>query len=173
MTSGLVLGSLLAGASMAFLKPVWVVAAAARIAWLGIGIGYTFVEVAARTLLQRLGSDETLASTWLSGDRALGRNGAGLNRGPGLIALVGIEGALVARSEQRCRALPCFAGPALRGLEIGAPVEEDAIGCCAETRSSRRCRWTRSSVLADLVPLRAAMRRSRLLPREIPATASI
>jgi MFS family permease len=60
LAAGLLLGSLVAGGSLA-LPGLWVAAAAGYIAWLGMGVGYTFVEVAARTLFQRLGSDETLA----------------------------------------------------------------------------------------------------------------
>ena len=60
LAAGLVLGCLLAGASLA-LPGIWVVAVVGYVAWLGMGAGYTFVEVAAYTLLQRLGSDETLA----------------------------------------------------------------------------------------------------------------
>jgi hypothetical protein len=106
------------------LPAVWVVAAAGFIGWLGIGVGYTFVEVAARTLLQRLGSDETLARAlgFLETSR-LGAMAAGSIAVPGLIALFGVKGAVLAIAAL----LPAFAllrWSALRALEIGAPVEE-------------------------------------------------
>jgi len=156
LANGLVLGSLLAGASMA-LPAVWVVAAAAYIAWLGIGIGYTFVEVAARTLLQRLGSDETLARAL--GFLETGRLGAmalGSIAVPGLIALVGIEGALIAVGA----ALPGFAllrWSALRDLEIGAPVEEGRYRLLRGNPIFAPLPMDTIERLShDLVPLRAA-----------------
>jgi MFS family permease len=124
LAAGLVLGCLVAGASLA-LPGLWVVAAAGYIAWLGMGVGFTFVEVVARILLQRLGSDETLARTlsFLEASRfaamALGSIAV-----PGLIALLGVRGALAAVG----LILPAFAlarWSALRALEIGAPVREE------------------------------------------------
>jgi len=124
LTVGLVLGCLMAGASLA-LPGVWVAAAAGYIAWVGLGFGYTFVEVVARTLVQRLGSDETLA-------RALGfletsrfaAMALGSMAVPVLIALFGVRGTLIAIG----LILPAFAvtrWSALRALEIGAPVHEE------------------------------------------------
>jgi MFS family permease len=123
LATGLVLGSIVAGASMA-LPGVWVAAAAAYLAWMGIGAGYTFVEVAARTLMQRLGSDETLARAlgFLETSR-LGAMALGSIVAPGLIALFGVEGALIAIGA----VLPAFAllrWSALRSFEIRAPVKE-------------------------------------------------
>jgi len=123
LAAGLVLGSLVAGISMA-LPGLWVVAVAGYIAWLGMGVGYTLFEVAARTLMQRLGSDETLARAlaFLETGR-LGAMALGSIAVPGLIALLGIEGTLIAVGAL----LPAFAllrWSALRALEIGAPVEE-------------------------------------------------
>jgi MFS family permease len=124
LAAALALGCLLAGASLA-LPGIWVVAAMGYLAWLGMGAGYTFVEVAARTLLQRLGSDETLARAlaFLESSRfaamALGSIAV-----PALIALFGVRGTVIAVGA----ILPTFAllrWSALRGLEIGAPVEED------------------------------------------------
>jgi MFS family permease len=121
---GLVLGCLIAGASLA-LPGVWVVAAAGYIAWVGMGFGYTFVEVVARTLLQRLGSDETLARAlaFLETSRfaamALGSVAV-----PVLIALFGVRGTLIVVG----LILTAFAlarWSALRALEIGAPVHEE------------------------------------------------
>jgi MFS family permease len=124
LTAGLVLGCWLAGASLA-LPGLWVVAAAGYIAWLGIGAGYTFVEVVARTLLQRLGSDETLARTlaFLETSRfaamALGSIAV-----PALIAILGVRATVIGVA----LILPVFAlarWSALRALEIGAPVHAD------------------------------------------------
>jgi hypothetical protein len=121
---GLVLGCLVAGVSLA-LPGVWVVAAAGYIGWLGVGAGYTFVEVVARTLLQRLGSDETQARAlaFLEASRfaamALGSIAV-----PGLIALLGVRGTVIGLG----LVLPAFAlarWSALRAIEIGAPVHEE------------------------------------------------
>jgi MFS family permease len=124
LAAGLLAGSILTGASMA-LPGIWVAAAAAYIAWLGIGFGYTFVEVAARTLLQRLGDDETLARALAFLETSkLAAMALGSILAPALIALVGIRGALIALG----LLLPAFAllrVTALRSLEIGAPVNEE------------------------------------------------
>ncbi len=56
---GLACGSVVIGIATA-LPGAWPVAVAGYAGWFGIGIGYTFIEVAAKTLLQRLGSDESL-----------------------------------------------------------------------------------------------------------------
>lgn len=123
LAAGIALGCLVMGASLA-LPGLWVVAVAGYLAYVGMGAGYTFVEVAGRTMLQRIGSDETLA-------RALGvietSRFAAMALGsiavPALIALFGVRGALIALG----LLLPAFAllrWSALRALEIGAPVEE-------------------------------------------------
>ena len=124
LAAGVVIGCLIAGLSLA-LPGVWVAAAAGYIAWSGMGLGYTFVEVAGRTLLQRLGSDETLARalSFLESARfavmALGSIAV-----PALIALLGVRGTAIAFGA----ILPAFAvlrWSALRALEIGAPVNAD------------------------------------------------
>jgi MFS family permease len=124
LSAGLALGCALTGASLA-LPGVWVVAVAGYLAWFGMGAGYTFVEVAARTLLQRLGSDETLArvlaflETSRYGAMALGSIAA-----PALIAVVGVRGTLIGIG----LGLPAFAfarWAALRAVEIGAPVQAE------------------------------------------------
>jgi MFS family permease len=121
---GFVLGCIIAGASLA-LPGLWVVAAAGYIAWFGMGAGYTFVEVVARTLLQRIGSDETLARSlaFLETSRfaamALGSIAV-----PPLVALFGVRGTVIAFGLM----LAVFAiarWSALRALEIGAPVQEE------------------------------------------------
>ena len=123
MAAGLLLGCLVVGASLV-LPGLWVVAVAGYIAWLGMGAGYTFVECAARTLLQRLGSDETLARAlaFLETSR-FGAMALGSIAVPALIALLGVRGTLIAVG----LILPAFAllrWSALRAVEIGAPVEE-------------------------------------------------
>jgi MFS family permease len=124
LAAGLVLGCLIAGASLA-LSGLWVVGLAGYLAWLGMGAGYTFVEVAARTLLQRLGSDETLARAlaFLESSR-FGAMALGSIAVPALIALLGVRGTVVAVG----LVISVFAllrWSALRAMEIGAPVEED------------------------------------------------
>jgi MFS family permease len=123
LAAGLILGSLAAGAALA-LPGAWPVAAAAYAAWIVMGAGYTFVEVAGMTLLQRLGSDEILGRVlgFLETSRfaamALGSIAA-----PALVALFGIRGALIAMGA----VLPLFAvlrWGRLRQFESGAPVAE-------------------------------------------------
>ena len=111
-----------------------------------VGIGYSLVEVAGLTLLQRLVSDEVLArafavvesSYWLA-------TGAGAVAAPGLVALLGIRGALVAVA-----ALVFIVAAnwhAVADLEVGASVPErtfgllrtasinaSAAGCCRNAR---------------------------------------
>lgn len=98
--------------------------ASAYIGWFGIGIGFVFVEVAAKTLMQRLGSDETLGRVIgsLESTRqaalALGSIGAVV-----LVGLLGVRGALIAAGAL----LPAFVTlwwTRLRDFEIGAPVAE-------------------------------------------------
>ena len=123
LAAGLLAGSLIAGIATA-VPGLWVVAAAAYVGLVGIGVGYTFTEVAARTLMQRLGSDETLARTFGFLETArLAAMALGSILAPALVALLGGEGALIALG---C-VLPAFAllrWGALRSVEIGAPVDE-------------------------------------------------
>lgn len=99
--------------------------AAAYAGWFGIGIGFVFVEVAVKTLMQRLGSDETLGrviGSLESGRQAalaLGSIGAVL-----LVELLHVQGALVVLGAL----LPIFVTlwwSRLRAYEVGAPVAED------------------------------------------------
>jgi MFS family permease len=124
LTAGLVLGCALTGASLA-LPALWVVAAAGYLAWFWIGAGYTLVEVVARTLLQRLGSDETLARAlaFLETSR-FAAMAVGSIAVPALIALLGVRETVIAVA----LILPAFAlarWSALRALEIGAPVHAE------------------------------------------------
>lgn len=98
---------------------------AAYAGWLGIGFGFVFVEVATKTLMQRLGSDETFGrvigalEAGRQGALALGSIGAVL-----LVELLGVEGALIALGAM----LPIFVAIGwrrLRELEVGAPVAEE------------------------------------------------
>jgi MFS family permease len=123
LAAGLVLGSLIAGASLA-ISGLWVVGLAGYVAWFGMGAGYTFVEVAARTLLQRLGSDETLARAlaFLEASR-FGAMALGSITVPLLIAL-DVRGT-VAAVGLMVSVFALVRWSALRAIEIGAPVEEE------------------------------------------------
>jgi MFS family permease len=120
---GLAGGSVVIGLAVA-LPGAWPVAAAAYAGWFGIGVGYTFIEVAGKTLLQRLGSDESLGRVLgsLEASRlaamALGSIGASA-----IVALLGIRGALLALAAL----MPLFVllcWTRLRAFEVGAPVPE-------------------------------------------------
>jgi len=123
ITAGLVLGCMIAGASTT-LPAAWVAPAAAYLGWIGIGVGYTFVEVAARTLMQRLGSDETLARVLATLETSrLSAMALGSIAVPLLITLFGVSGATIAIAA----VLPAFAllrWAALRSFELGMPVDE-------------------------------------------------
>ncbi len=116
-------GSLLLGAAT-MLPGFWPGAAASYAAWFGIGIGFTFVEVAAKTLLHRLGSDETMGrvvSALESGRlaaMALGSLGAIV-----LVEALHPRGALIALGAlMPVFVLVCWTR--LRAFEVGAPVAE-------------------------------------------------
>jgi len=116
-------GSLLVGA--ATMLPGFVAEPPAAYAgWLGIGIGFVFVEVATKTLMQRLGSDETFGR--VIGALEAGRQGAMALGSLGAIVLVEWlhpDGALIALGAL----LPLFVTlwwTRLRAYEVGAPVAE-------------------------------------------------
>ncbi len=117
-------GSLLIGAATIFpgLSPH---TASAYAAMLGIGIGFVFVEVATKTLMQRLGSDETFGrviGALESGRQAalaLGSIGAVL-----LVELLHPEGALIAMGAL-LPVLVTIWWARLRAHEVGAPVAEE------------------------------------------------
>jgi Cyclic nucleotide-binding domain/Major Facilitator Superfamily len=123
LAAGLTIGCLILGGGFA-LPGAWPVVVAAFASYFLMGFGYAFVEVAARTLLQRLGSDETLArvigllETGNLAARALGSIAA-----PILVALLGVRGALLALGAL-LPALALLRWRALREFEIGAPVPE-------------------------------------------------
>ena len=93
--------------------------------WFGIGLGFIFVEVAAKTLMHRLGSDETMGrviSALESGRlaaMALGSIGAIV-----LVEALHPRGALIALGAlMPVFVLVCWIR--LRAFEVGAPVAED------------------------------------------------
>ncbi|HVQ60291.1 MAG TPA: MFS transporter [Solirubrobacterales bacterium] len=116
-------GSLVLGLAT-MLPGIWPEPVSAYAGWLAIGLGFTFVEVAAKTLMQRLGSDETLGRVIASLESgrlaamALGSIGA-----IGLIELLHVDGALIALGAL----MPVFVivcWTRLRAFEVGAPVAE-------------------------------------------------
>jgi MFS family permease len=119
---GIGAGSLVIGAA-ATLMAAWPVAAAAYVGLAAFGVGYTLVEVATKTFLQRLGSDEVLARVFgFMETSRLAAMALGSIVAPLLVALLGTRGALVAAG-----ALPVlFAAVrwgSLRDFETGAPVD--------------------------------------------------
>jgi hypothetical protein len=123
LVAGLVVGSLITGAAIA-LPGAWPAVAAAYLAWFGVGIGYTFVEVAAKTLLQRLGDDEILARVRGSLETArLAAMALGAITVTALIELLGVRGAVLGVAAIR-PALALVRWARLRSFEVGAPVEE-------------------------------------------------
>jgi MFS family permease len=116
-------GSLVLGLAT-MLPGLWAVPFSAYAGWFGIGIGFVFVEVAAKTLMQRLGDDEQMGRllTLLESGRlvamALGSLCAIL-----LDELLGTRVALiVAGAMMPVFVVLCWAP--LRSYEVGAPVAE-------------------------------------------------
>jgi MFS family permease len=116
-------GSLLLGLATT-LPGIFPDPAPAYLGWLAIGFGFVFVEVAAKTLMQRLGSDETLGrvigslESLRQAAMALGSIGAVV-----LVELLHVRGALIALGAL----LPLFVvlcWTRLRAYEVGAPVAE-------------------------------------------------
>jgi hypothetical protein len=123
LVASLVVGSIVAGAGFA-LPGVWPLAVAAYVGWFVVGVGYTLIEVATNTLVQRLGDDEVLGrvrgalETSRLTAMALGAAAVSI-----LVGLVGVRGTVVAFAA----VLPLFAvlrWHRLRSFEVGAPVEE-------------------------------------------------
>lgn len=150
-------GSLVLGLAAA-LPGIAPEAPSAYVGWLGIGIGFVFVEVAAKTLMQRLGSDETLGralGSLESGRQtamAVGSIGAVL-----LVELLGVRGALVVVGAL----LPIFVAlwwTRLRAYEVGAPVAE------------AHYRLLRHNPIFSPLPLATLERLTHdLVPVEVPA----
>lgn len=116
-------GSILLGAATmlpGFFPEEWT----SYVAWFGIGIGFTFVEVAGKTLMYRLASDETMGRviSALEAGRllamALGSLGAIL-----LVEWLHPDGALIVLGAlMPIFVVVCWAR--LRAYEVGAPVDE-------------------------------------------------
>ncbi len=150
-------GSLLIGAAT-MLPGIVPEAPPAYLGWLLIGFGFVFVEVAAKTLMQRLGSDETLGrvigslESLRQAAMALGSIGAVV-----LVELLGVRGALIALGTL----MPLFVvlcWTRLRAYEVGAPAAEGPF------RLLRR-----NSIFAPL-PLATLERLSHdLVPVNVPA----
>jgi MFS family permease len=121
---GLAVGSAVVALATA-LPALWTVAVAAYVGWLAIGLGYTVAEVAAKTLLQRLGSDETLSRVIGSLESArLAAMALGSISASVFFELLGIQGALLLLAAL----LPAFVAlnwARLRAFEVGAPVAEE------------------------------------------------
>ena len=117
-------GSLLIGAAT-LLPGIWPGESTSYLGWFGIGIGFTFVEVAAKTLMHRLGDDETMGR--LTGSLESGRLAAqalGSIVAIGLVELLHPDGALIAVG----LLMPIFVflcWTRLRAFEVGAPVAEE------------------------------------------------
>jgi MFS family permease len=123
LAAGLAVGCLLIGLPLIALAGLPTVAAAA-VALLVLGVGYALVEIAGETLAQRLASDEVLARVFgVVESTYTACNGIGAALAPALVALAGIEGALVAIGA----ALPLVALTRWRVLaryEAGAVIPE-------------------------------------------------
>jgi hypothetical protein len=115
---------LVVGVSCA-LPGLWPVTAAAVLSGLGVGLGYTFADVAARTLFQRLGYDEVLARSQgaLESGRLLGMSLGAIAMTP-LVELFGIRATVLLVAA----VMPLFVllrWGRLRSYEVGAPVAEE------------------------------------------------
>jgi hypothetical protein len=136
--------------------------ALAYLGWFTIGVGFVFVEVGAKTLLQRLGSDEILGrmigslEAGRQGALALGSVGAAVG-----VEVVGVRGALIALGAL----VPLFVGlcwTRLRDHEIGAPVDQ------------RRYELLRGNPIFAPLPLATLERLSQdLLPVEAPGESDV
>ncbi len=132
LAAGLTIGCLILGGGFA-LPGAWPVVAAAFASYFLLGFGFAFVEVAVRTLLQRIGSDETLARVigFLETSR-LTAYAAGSIAAPALVALLGVRGALLVLGSL-LPVLVLLRWRALREFEIGAPVSERDFGLLRES----------------------------------------
>jgi MFS family permease len=120
-------GSIVLGLAT-MLPGLWPVPFAAYGGWFGIGIGFVFVEVAAKTLLQRLGDDEQMGRllTLLESGR-LAAMALGSLVAIVADALLGTRGSLIAAGAL----MPVFVvlcWTRLRAYEVGAPAAEVPYG---------------------------------------------
>ncbi len=123
LAAGLAAGCLLIGAPLLVMAGV-ATAGAAAAGLLVLGVGYALVEIAGETLMQRMASDEVLARVFgvLEGTY-MAATGIGAALAPVLIAVAGIDGALLAVG----LALPLLALARWRALaryESGAAIPE-------------------------------------------------
>jgi hypothetical protein len=130
--------------------------------WLGIGVGFVFVEVGAKTLTQRLGSDETLGR--MIGSLESARQAAMALGSIGAIVCVevlGVREALIALGAL----MPVFVvfwWTRLRAYEVGAPVAE------------RPFQLLRNSPIFAPLPVATLERLSHdLVPVEVPAKQDV
>jgi hypothetical protein len=122
LARGIAGGAVVVGAAGALIAG-WAVPVAAYAAYVLFGAGYTLVEVAGKTFLQRLASDEVLARVFgfLETSR-LAAMAAGSIAAPLLVSLIGTRGALLAAGAL----VPAFVlarRRALRAFDTGAPVD--------------------------------------------------
>ena len=117
-------GSLVLGAAT-MLPGFWPHESTAYLGWLAVGFGFTFVEVAAKTLMQRLGDDETMGRVIASLESArLSSMAVG-----SIAAILAIEilhpqnSLIVLGAVMPLFVLACWAK--LRAFEVGAPVAEE------------------------------------------------
>ncbi|HEY2717586.1 MAG TPA: MFS transporter [Solirubrobacterales bacterium] len=150
-------GSLVLGAA-AFVPALWPVAVAAYIGWAGLGAGYNVSEVAAKTLLQRLSSDEILGRVLSALESArLTAMALGSIVATVLLELVDVRVTLIALGALM-PIFMLFCWSRLRTYEVGAPVAEDRYNLLRE-----------SSIFAPL-PIATVERLSHdLVPLEAPA----
>ena len=125
LAGGLAIGCIITGVGFA-LPGIWPVVPAAYLSYFMVGFGYACVEVASRTLLLRLGSDESLARviSFLETSRLGARPRSGRSSPRPWSRWSGARGALLAFGAL----LPALALLPLGGrcgdFEIGAPVSE-------------------------------------------------
>lgn len=124
LVASLVVGSLIAGAGFA-LPGAWPLAVAAFVGWFVMGTGYTLVEVATNTLVQRLGDDEMLGRVRGALETTrLTAMGLGAVAVSAVVELAGVRLTVILFAA----ILPLFAltrWSRLRAFEVGAPVQEN------------------------------------------------
>ncbi len=123
LAAGLTFGSLMIGLPLIALAAFTSVAVALAV-MLAVGVGYSLVETAGLTLMQRLASDEVLGRVFgVVESTYVASTGIGAATAPALISLVGVRGALAVVGA----ALPLLAVVRWRTLaryEAGSPIPE-------------------------------------------------
>ena len=127
LAAGLAAGCLLAGAAVIGLATWTTVASALGLLAL-VGLGYTLIEVAGETLMQRLAPDDVLGRVFgVVEGTYVASAAAGSVLAPVAIAVLGLEGALVAVGA--CLPVLALALRAPLGrLEAGVPIPERQFG---------------------------------------------